>query len=61
MGDFCDAYRCAVEWDCRFNRRRRIADLTDFLLRRVATRSTITYRQLLDGIQLGGALPALTG
>ena len=33
----------------RFNRRRRIADLTDFLLRRAATRPTITYRQLVIG------------
>jgi hypothetical protein len=30
-------------------------------LRRAATRSTITYRQLVDGIQLSGAFPALTG
>jgi transposase-like protein len=54
--------RYAREWNYRFNRRRRIADLTDFLLRRAATRSTITYRQLVDGAQLSGALqPALTG
>jgi hypothetical protein len=45
----------------RFDRRRRIADLTDFLLRRAATRPTITYRQLVDGAQINGALPALTG
>jgi hypothetical protein len=36
--------RYAREWNYRFNRRRRIADLTDFLLRRAATRPTITYR-----------------
>jgi hypothetical protein len=40
-------------------RRRRIADLTDFLLRRAATRPTITYRQLADGAQISGALSAL--
>jgi transposase-like protein len=50
--------RYAREWNYRFNRRRRIADLTDFLLRRAATRSTITYRQLVAGAQLNGALPA---
>src|SRR5580700_5421747 len=53
--------RYAREWIYRFNRRRRIADLTDFLLRRAATRPTITYRQLVDGAQINGALPALTG
>jgi transposase-like protein len=53
--------RYAREWNYRFNRRRRIADLTDFLLRRAATRPTITYRQLVDGAQINGALPALTG
>ena len=53
--------RDAREWNYRFNRRRRIADLTDFLLRRAATRPTITYRQLVDGAQINGALPALTG
>jgi transposase-like protein len=53
--------RYAREWNYRFNRRRRIADLTDVLLRRAATRPTITYRQLVDGAQINGALPALTG
>src|SRR6516162_11297761 len=53
--------RYAREWNYRFNRRRRIADLTDFLLRRAATRPTITYRQLVDGAQINGALSALTG
>jgi hypothetical protein len=38
-----------------------LIDLTDFLLRRAATRPTITYRQLADGAQINGALPALTG
>ena len=36
--------RYAREWNYRFNRRRRIVDLTDFLLRRAATRPTITYQ-----------------
>ena len=53
--------RYAREWNYRFNRRRRIANLTDFLLRRAATRPTITYRQLVDGAQINGAIPALTG
>jgi ISXO2-like transposase domain len=53
--------RYAREWNYRFNRRHSIADLTDFLLRRAATRSTITYRQRVDGVQLSGALPASTG
>jgi transposase-like protein len=53
--------RYAREWNYRFNRRGRIADLTDFLLRRAATRPTITYRQLVDGAQINGTLPALTG
>jgi hypothetical protein len=34
--------RYAREWNYRFNRCRRIANLTDFLLRRAATRPTIT-------------------
>ena len=53
--------RYAREWNYRFNRRRRIADLAGFLLRRAITRPTITYQQLVDGVQLNGALPALTG
>ena len=53
--------RYAREWNYRFNRRRHIADLTDFLRRRAATRPTITYRQLVDGTQINGAPPALTG
>ena len=53
--------RYAREWNYRFNRRGRIADLTDFLLRRAVTRPTITYHQLVDGAQIDGALPALTG
>ncbi len=53
--------RYAREWNYRFNRRARIADLADFVLRRAMTRPTITYRQLIDGLQPQGALPALTG
>jgi len=54
--------RYVREWNYRFNRRHRIADLTDFLLRRAASRSTITYRQLVAGAQLNGAaLPVLAG
>jgi hypothetical protein len=37
------------------------AEVSDFPLRRDVIRSTITYLQLADGIQLGGAFPALTG
>ena len=36
--------RYAREWNYRFNRRRRIADLTDFLLRRAATRSSTALK-----------------
>src|SRR6516225_61488 len=53
--------RYAREWNYRFNRRRSISDLARFLLRRAATRPTITYQQLVDGDQINGALPALTG
>ena|SRR5215472_7014231 len=47
--------------DYRFNCRGRIADLSDFLLWRAAPRSTITYRQLVDGINSVARFPALTG
>jgi transposase-like protein len=53
--------RYAREWNYRFNRRRRIADLAGFLLRRAATRPTITYRQLVNGLHPNGPIPALTG
>jgi len=53
--------RYAREWNYRFNRRHRIADLASFLIRRAATSPTITYRQLVNGVQLNGVLPALTG
>jgi transposase-like protein len=53
--------RYAREWNYRFNRRHRIADLASYLIRRAATSPTITYRQLVNGVQLNGVLPALTG
>jgi len=53
--------RYVREWTYRFNRRQRIDDLADFVLRRAMARSTITYRQLIDGFQPLGALPVLTG
>ncbi len=53
--------RYAREWNYRFNRRTRIADLADFVLRRAMARPTITYRELVNGLQPHGALPALTG
>ena len=47
--------RYAREWSYRFNRRRRIADLTDFLLRRAATRPTMALggRPPRDDGQIG--------
>lgn len=53
--------RYVREWNYRFNRRRRIPDMLDFVLRRAMTRPTITYRDLVNGMQPNGALPALTG
>ncbi len=53
--------RYAREWNYRFNRRARIGDLADLVLRRAMARPTITYSQLVDGLQPQGALPALTG
>ena len=53
--------RYAREWAYRFNRRHSIDDLADFVLRRAMARPTITYRQLIDGLQPLGAQPALTG
>ena len=53
--------RYVREWTYRFNRRQRIDDLTDFVLRRAMTHPTITYRQLIGGLQPLDALPALTG
>lgn len=53
--------RYAREWNYRFNRRGRTPDLVDFVLRRAVTRPTITYRQLVDGMQPEGALPAPSG
>ena len=53
--------RYAREWNYRFNRRTGIADLADFVLQRAVAQPTITYRQLIDGLQPEGALPALSG
>ena len=53
--------RYAREWTYRFNRRGRIADLADYVLRRAIRCKTITYRQLVDGLQPNGVLPASTG
>lgn len=53
--------RYAREWTYRFNRRGRITDLADFVLRRAVRCRTITYRQLVDGLQPQGVLPALSG
>ena len=49
------------EWNYRFNRRRRIDELADFVICRAIERPTITYRQLVDGMPPLGVLPALTG
>ncbi len=53
--------RYAREWNYRFNRRTRIAELADFVLQRAVAQPTITYRQLIDGLQPEGALPGLAG
>ena len=53
--------RFARERNYRFNRRTRIADLADVVLQRAVAQPTITHRQLIDGPQPQGALPALTG
>jgi hypothetical protein len=53
--------RYARKWNYRFNRRRSISDLARFLLRRAATRSTITYQQIVNAGQINGEPPALTG
>ena len=53
--------RYAREWNYRFNRRTRIAEMADFVLQRAVAQPTITYRQMINGLQPEGALPALTG
>ncbi len=53
--------RYAREWNYRFNRRPRIADLDHLVLRRAMARPTITRRELVNGPQPQRALPALTG
>jgi transposase-like protein len=44
------------EWEYRFNRRQNRAEMADYLLRRAATRETITYDGLVEGDQPEGAL-----
>ena len=53
--------RYVQEWNYRFNRRKRISELADFVLNRAVTHKTITYRELVEGIQPNEGLPALTG
>ena len=53
--------RYATEWTYRFNRRGRIDELADFVLRRAVDCRTITYRQLVDGLQPQGAIPVSSG
>ena len=53
--------RYATEWTYRFNRRGRIPELADLVLRRAVECRTITYRQLVDGLQPQGAIPASSG
>jgi transposase-like protein len=53
--------RYVQEWNYRFNRRKRISELADFVLNRAVTHKTITYRELVMGIQPKDVLPALTG
>ena len=43
--------RYATEWTYRFNRRGRIAELADFVLRRAVCRRTMTYCQIIDHLQ----------
>ena len=53
--------RYARERNYRFNRRARTADPADPVLQRAVAQPTITFRQLIDGLQPEGALPALAG
>lgn len=46
------------EWNYRFNRRWGVGQMEDFLLRRAATRGTITYRELVNGEATAGS-PAI--
>jgi transposase-like protein len=43
------------EWEYRFNRRHNRAEMADYLLRRAATRETITYDGLVEGEHVEGA------
>ncbi len=53
--------RYATEWTYRFNRRGRITNLDNFVLRRAVQCQTITYRQLINGFQPKGVAPAASG
>ncbi len=53
--------RYVREWNYRFNRRQRLPEMIDFVLNRAMTRPTITYRELVDGMQPSGASPVATG
>ena len=43
------------EWSYRFNRRRLATTLEKFILRRAVNRTTITYAELVAGVNLQGA------
>jgi len=49
------------EWSYRTNRRHKISNILDFVLRRAMNRQTITLTELSNGQFNNGALPALTG
>ncbi len=53
--------RYAREWTYRFNRRHRIAELAELVLRRAVWCRTITYRDLVAGLQPQGAVAVLSG
>jgi transposase-like protein len=53
--------RYVEEWNYRFNRRKRISELADFVLNRAVTHKTITYRELVKRIQPEEPIPVLTG
>ncbi len=50
-----------LDADFRFNRRDRIAELADLMLRRTVDCPSITYRQLVDGLQPQDATLASSG
>lgn len=45
------------EWEYRFNRRQNRSEMADYLLRRAATRETITLDELIEGERVEGAQP----